>query len=224
VTGSDPRFPKMSQCFECHEHKAQWDNNECAPCHARSDLEKLMPQTFLRHGPGFDRRHGTLARQNASMCQQCHTQAQCDDCHDVTQDLSLAERRPEEVLRDVVHEKNFVDRHSIEARSQPARCMRCHTVDTCDSCHLAHGVSGNGQSSANPHPPGWVGTNTGSRSFHGRAARRDIVACAACHEQGPATNCIRCHSVGAFGGNPHPNGWKSARSNDSEMCRYCHGG
>jgi hypothetical protein len=83
-------------------------------------------------------------------------------------------------------------------------------------------VSGNAISGRSPHPPGWVGTNTQASSFHGRAARRDILACASCHEQGPATNCIRCHKVGAYGGNPHPNGWRSARSVDEEMCRYCH--
>ena len=56
----------------------------------------------------------------------------------------------------------------------------------------------------------------------GRSHGRDIVACAGCHEAGPATNCIRCHKVGGYGGNPHPRGWKSARGVDSEMCRYCH--
>jgi hypothetical protein len=101
--------------------------------------------------------------------------------------------------------------------------VRCHTVETCDACHLARGVSGNGADSANPHPPGWIGANPRARSFHGRAARRDIVACASCHEQGAATNCIRCHTVGAFGGNPHPGGWKSARSKGDTICRYCHG-
>jgi hypothetical protein len=224
VDRNEPRYPPMSRCFDCHEHKQQWERNQCAPCHERADLEKLMPQSFLRHGPGFDRRHGTLARQKAPLCQHCHSQAQCDDCHDVTQDLTLAERRPEQVLREIVHERNFLDRHSIDARSRPAQCLRCHTTGSCDSCHLAHGVSGNGLSGSNPHPPGWIGANPRSPSFHGRAARRDIAACAGCHEQGPATNCIRCHRSGGFGGNPHPGGWKSARSFDSGICRYCHEG
>jgi hypothetical protein len=83
-------------------------------------------------------------------------------------------------------------------------------------------VSGNRLGATNPHPPGWVGNDVRSADFHGRQARRDIASCAGCHEQGPATNCIRCHKVGAYGGNPHPHGWQSARGPGSAMCRYCH--
>lgn len=222
VETGERAFPDMDSCFECHEHQQQWDQNECVPCHAREDLRKTLPQTFLRHEGDFDRRHGMLAGQQAELCQQCHTQKQCDDCHDITQDLTLAQRRPEAIDKQLVHRPGFVNHHHIEARSQPARCMTCHTVETCDSCHVQRGISGNAKGSANPHPPGWVGRNVNAAEFHGRAARRDLVACASCHEQGPATNCIRCHKVGAYGGNPHPRGWKSSRSDGSRMCRYCH--
>jgi len=68
-----------------------------------------------------------------------------------------------------------------------------------------------------------MGSNSAAPEFHGRAARRDIVACAGCHDQGPATNCIGCHRVGAYGGNPHPRGWMSAGTDRQQgMCRYCH--
>ena len=37
-------------------------------------------------------------------------------------------------------------------------------------------------------------------------------------------NCILCHRVGGPGGNPHPGGWMSSRSRQSDTpCRYCHG-
>ncbi|MCA9595215.1 MAG: hypothetical protein KC776_17980 [Myxococcales bacterium] len=223
VEKSEPRFPTMARCFTCHEHQKQWDEGVCTPCHQSADLSQLMPQTFLRHDAGFvTHRHGVLARQKQAICQNCHSQQQCDDCHDVSQGLSIEKRRPDSIERRLVHRGDFLTRHPIEAKSQPTRCLKCHTVETCDSCHVKNGVSGNAIRGANPHPPGWVGGNTDGRSFHGRAARRDIVACAACHDQGPATNCIRCHKVGAYGGNPHPNGWKSSRSDGAAMCRYCH--
>jgi hypothetical protein len=215
-------LPPMSQCLTCHEHDTQWQNGQCAPCHVQAELERTLPQTFLRHDQGFSRRHGLLAQQEKKLCQACHSQSQCDDCHDVTQDLTVERRRPERIERNFVHRGDFLTRHAIEAQSQPSRCLTCHTVETCDSCHVARGVSGNQLGGRNPHPPGWVGTNPNTRSFHGREARRDIVACAGCHEQGPATNCIRCHKVGGFGGNPHPGGWKSSQSQSSRMCRYCH--
>jgi hypothetical protein len=140
----------------------------------------------------------------------------------VTQDLTIERRRPERIDRNFVHRGDFITRHAIEAESQPARCLSCHTPETCDSCHVARGVSANRILGRNPHPPGWVGTAPGDHSRHGREARRDILSCASCHEQGASTNCIRCHKVGAFGGNPHPGGWRSTQSESSKMCRYCH--
>jgi hypothetical protein len=224
----DPKrspLPPMSQCFGCHEHAEQWARGECTPCHEPEGLRRTLPVTFLKHDAAFLRRHGDVMAQSqqALLCQSCHTQAQCQQCHDVTQDLTVEARRPERIESGQVHRGNFVVRHAIEARSQPSRCISCHTVETCDSCHVARGVSANVANPANPHPPEWIGSNTSSPNYHGTAARRDIVACAGCHEAGPATNCIRCHKVGAYGGNPHPRGWKSSRGADAEMCRYCHG-
>jgi hypothetical protein len=217
-----PTLPAMAQCFSCHEHEKQWKQATCAPCHARADLERTLPQTFLQHDENFIRRHGVAARQETRLCQSCHSEAQCDSCHDVTQGLAVERRRPEQIERHFVHRGDFVVRHAIEAQSESARCARCHSVESCDSCHVARGVSGNRVNGRNPHPPGWVTTDPNGKSLHGRDARRDIVLCASCHEQGSATNCIRCHKVGGSGGNPHPGGWKSSQSKSSGTCRYCH--
>ena len=220
-----PALPPMSQCFGCHEHQSQWERGECTPCHEPQDLARTLPVTFLRHDAAFLRQHGAVIAQNsqqASLCQSCHTQAQCQSCHDLTQDLSVEARRPERLDSRQVHRGDFMVRHAIEARSEPARCLSCHALATCDSCHLARGVSGALPSGRNPHPPEWIGSYTQSSNFHGAAARRDILSCAGCHEAGPATNCIRCHKVGAYGGNPHPSGWRSARDPSDRMCRYCH--
>jgi len=225
VKKEQPPMPPMSQCFGCHEHEEQWAKGECTPCHDPVALRQTMPVTFLKHDTAFLRHHGEAMaqRQNAVMCQNCHTQAQCQSCHDVTQDMTVEARRPEHIESGQVHRGDFMVRHAIEARSEPGRCLSCHTVETCDSCHVARGVSANVANPVNPHPPGWVGSDTMSSNFHGTAARRDIVSCAGCHEAGPATNCIRCHKVGAYGGNPHPRGWKSSRGEDQQMCQYCHG-
>lgn len=222
VESSKPNVPSMSQCFTCHEHSEQWDKGECTPCHGEADLAGIMPVTFLRHDTGFMRRHAVLAAENLARCNACHSEADCNDCHDVTQVLSIERRQPERIERHFVHRADFMVRHAIEAQMESSRCQRCHEPEDCDSCHIERGVSQNRMNARNPHPPGWVGTYTGSSDFHGRAARRDIALCASCHEQGPSTNCIRCHKVGAYGGNPHPHGWRSARSTGEDMCRYCH--
>lgn len=215
-------IPPMSRCFTCHEHEAQWNRAECAPCHQRGDLENTLPVTFLAHDEHFLRRHRDEAMHDRALCASCHTQSECQACHDLTQKIPVERRFPERIERSFVHRGDFMTRHAIDAASEPAKCMSCHTERDCDSCHVERGVSGNALGARNPHPPGWVGNDVGASDFHGRHARRDIVACASCHEQGPATNCIRCHKVGAYGGNPHPRGWQSARGRASSMCRYCH--
>ena len=220
-TGSPP-LPPMSQCFTCHEHETQWKAAQCAPCHQPSDLARTPPETFLRHDEGFARHHGQMAVEERKLCQSCHTQAQCNACHDISQELSIERRRPELVEKNQVHPGDFLVQHPIEAQAEPGRCARCHTSQSCDACHVERGVSGSLALGRNPHPPGWVGSNANASSFHGREARRDILLCASCHDQGPATNCIRCHKVGAYGGNPHPNGWRSSRTPQDAMCRYCH--
>ncbi len=223
VATDAPRLPPMKRCFECHEHQDQWNRGVCTPCHTPGSVSKIMPQTFLRHDGDFSRHHGRLATSEKRLCQSCHAQADCDACHDTTQDLTVERRRPEAINSNFAHRGDFLTRHPMEAQANPAKCLSCHTQTTCDACHVERGVSANAVGAANPHPVGWVTNEPGVRSGHGREARRDILLCAGCHDQGPATNCIRCHKVGGYGGNPHPGGWRSTQSEKSEMCRYCHG-
>lgn len=224
VREGQANLPPMSQCFSCHEHQSQWERGQCTPCHEQAQLARSLPRTFMRHDAAFaGRGHGPMASTQPQLCSSCHTQASCQACHDTSQAMTIETRRPEQLEQHQVHRGDFMVRHALEAASQPSRCLSCHEPQTCDSCHRARGVSQASLGAVNPHPPEWVGTNTRSSNFHGVAARRDVAACAACHEQGPATNCIRCHKVGAYGGSPHPPGWRSTQSITSEMCRYCHG-
>ncbi len=213
-------FPPMKKCLSCHDEGLE--ANACNSCHARQDLRKLVPETFLRHDEPFLRHHGIAATRHEGVCEQCHSQSDCLRCHDTAQPVRLATVFSDRPDRPLVHRADFVMRHSVEARQRGATCLRCHTVNTCDSCHVGRGISANRVGTLNPHPLGWIGPDTSSPDFHGRAARRDILACASCHEAGPATNCIHCHKVGGPGGNPHPTGWRSLRSPSDTMCSYCH--
>jgi hypothetical protein len=213
-------FPPMKACESCHERDIA--EARCSLCHDPRDLAEILPQTFLRHDEGWIRRHGAAATREAKVCGQCHSDVSCKDCHDTSQTLPIEVRRPEAVTATFVHRGDFVTRHALEARSQPATCVRCHTPSSCDGCHVQRGVSAGAAGGADPHPRGWVGAPSSSPSSHGAAARIDIVSCAACHDKGPATNCILCHKVGGAGGNPHPRGFSSSRSPRQATCRLCH--
>ncbi|MCC6333715.1 MAG: hypothetical protein IT380_06980 [Myxococcales bacterium] len=224
AVGGKPLFPAMTTCTGCHEHEEQFAKNDCAPCHKPNHLRGLKPVSFLAHDTAWMKRHGGLARDELAMCSSCHAQAQCDSCHDATQTLRAELRNPDAITRQYVHRFDFLSRHAIEAQSQPAQCVSCHQKQDCDACHVQRGVSGGAVDGLNPHPINWAGTTGQGTNLHGPAARRDISSCAACHDQGAASNCVRCHKLGGHGGNPHPPGWRSSLGTDSTSCAACHGG
>ncbi len=213
-------YPVMKDCLDCHADGLE--AGRCADCHQRTQLRSLLPETFLQHDERFFRRHGMAATRHQDVCNQCHSESECVRCHDQSQPIGLRHVRIAEVHKPLNHRGNFEVHHAVDARAEGGACLKCHSESYCDSCHVQRGVSANARGSINPHPIGWVGPDPTAPTFHGRAARRDILSCASCHEAGPATNCIRCHSVGGPGGNPHPSGWKSLRSEQDGMCAYCH--
>lgn len=227
IAGSGSRaraFPSMSTCLGCHEHAEAFARNECGPCHESRDLARLRPQSFLNHDLAWRERHQSAARTEAATCALCHTQASCDGCHDTTQALISVLRQPAAVERELPHRFDYVSRHALESHAQPGSCLQCHATADCDSCHAQRGVSGGLEESRNPHPERWASGDGAALNLHGRAARRDIASCAGCHDQGAASNCVRCHAVGGFGGSPHPAGWRSGEPLGSPGCAPCHNG
>lgn len=215
-------MPPMSTCLECHQK--DFDTPRCTLCHRQSDLAEIPPQSFMRHDAGWMRSHGRHAARRQPVCQACHTETWCADCHDQRRGLAVEKREFDSITRQFVHRGDMIARHPLEVAQDPASCNRCHTAASCDACHLQRGVSAGRVNAVSPHPIGWMARDAMHREFHGRHARRNLISCMACHERGPVTNCIGCHRSGGPGGNPHPTGWASSRSPDATLCRYCHGG
>lgn len=224
LEGGAPLLPPMATCLGCHQHEEQFAKNVCTNCHRTADLVKLEPRSFFPHDTGWSKRHGAAARSSPERCALCHTQNSCDSCHDTTRPLGPQVANPNALEREYVHRFDFLSRHPLEAASQPGLCATCHVKTECDACHVTRGVSATIPGGASPHPLGWASGVGPGTNLHGLAARRDIGACASCHDQGPATNCVRCHKVGALGGSPHPVGWQSSEPVSSPTCAVCHGG
>ncbi len=221
---SEDTRPKMEACLSCHEHKQQYDEGRCTVCHVDLARFGLKPVSAFSHAGNFVREHMRPARAAPQTCATCHDQTFCSDCHAGTVGLQIETKLPERVDRDFIHRNDFVSRHMIEAKADPASCARCHGTSFCQTCHKAQNLTPQGSNPRNPHPAGF--TLPGSPVFHGIEARRDIASCAACHDQGAQSNCVSCHKVGGIGGNPHPPGY-DARHPRSEirqngMCAACH--
>lgn len=218
-----PLFPPMATCLGCHEHEEQFAKNQCTPCHRPQDLRGLVPTSFLRHDVSWGKRHGSAARNEGKRCETCHAQTFCDTCHDSTLRLAPQARAPDRLTAGFAHRFDVLQRHPLEARSNPGLCTTCHQRQECDACHVQRGVSAQAVGAPSPHPFGWASGTATSNNGHGLAARRDLASCAACHDQGAASVCVRCHKVGGTGGSPHPPSFPKAQPMTG-MCLVCHGG
>jgi hypothetical protein len=217
-----PLRPAMATCFSCHQHEKQWQITDCDGCHVDLEIERAIPESHVVHGPDWMREHGVRAASDMQLCVACHSERTCASCHGVNVPALPTRLRFDQPERADMHRAGFMARHALEARTDPAMCVTCHTESSCRDCHQRENVSA-GFGNRSPHPPGWVGL-PGQSNSHGREARLDPVACASCHGGAGEQLCVDCHRVGGPGGNPHPIGFQSARSMDEMPCRMCHGG
>jgi len=208
-------------------HKADLEQLRCSKCHLDLERYPIKPVAALGHGGGFIKRHGPLAKDPAR-CATCHDQTQCADCHARTAAVPLSLRFPEKVDARFIHRGDYVGRHARDAKADATTCRKCHGSRHCSSCHASQGLSrattSSGAGQRKKHGAQWM--MPGTPGFHGRKARREINACASCHDRGAASNCVTCHTVGAMGGNPHPRRFNWAGKADAcrsdGMCAVCH--
>ncbi len=215
-----PRLPPMQPCTKsCHA--ADMPALACSRCHIDLHRYKRSQVELVRHPPGFLHEHGTRARAQSSLCSQCHEPSFCSECHTASPGLPAVLLHPTEVSRDFIHGADFKARHPSEARLEQATCLRCHGVSFCDGCHRDTGIGG-GVGAQSPHPPGWL--DPLSPRGHARAARSNILTCAACHDSDASHTCVPCHRVGSIAGNPHPPGFGAGSDKTRQgVCRVCHG-
>lgn len=219
-----PRPPTMADCTSCHQHAEDYAQARCEPCHRDLWRFPVKPVATFSHQGNFLREHAAQAATSAETCGRCHDQTFCADCHARTLPSRVEVRFPEDVVRRFIHREGFVGAHTLEARTDAVSCQRCHGTRFCESCHELSRLTPVVASPRSPHPPGW--TLPGGAAFHGEAARRDILSCASCHDQGASSLCVTCHRVGGVGGNPHPAGFADRHdideANRNGMCLTCH--
>lgn len=90
------------------------------------------------HGPGFAQGHGISASGQATVCDSCHRPSFCADCHGRREEVRPSDLYPDQPSRDLPHRGNYLARHRIDGRIDPASCRPCHgrRDDTrCRACH-----------------------------------------------------------------------------------------
>jgi hypothetical protein len=213
------RPPMFELCGRCH--RRDFGREDCLRCHEGLHESPARPLSLYDHGQDFLRRHGTAAKGGEAVCAHCHGDEGCAQCHARNKvPVRTWLRSDPGVERPGPHRGDFLTRHAVEARVDGKACLSCHEERSCLSCHERMGVASRPGGAGKPHPTGWLAR--GSGAFHGEAVRRDVLACAACHDQGAASNCVRCHRSGGPGGSPHPPNWTGGRDRSAPACAPCH--
>lgn len=233
------QLPTEQNCLECHDGVGATD--ACSACHPTQSGGKLktraiddrsMPALVPKddnswgaaHDLAFVEDHAHISKANPSLCQSCHDESFCTDCH-------------AGVIRPMrIHSGDFINTHALDARAQTTNCQSCHrTQSFCLGCHERMGFDQEPGSafavggSLSFHPDGWAGP-PGMPQGHAHAAQRNMTACASCHTE---DSCLACHataggSVGGLGANPHGTRFRdSARCNalatrNRRVCLKCH--
>jgi len=131
-------------CMKCHEHAQQYADAQCNTCHVDLVAYPLVPVTQVSHQGDFLRRHASLARSSQAACGSCHDQNFCMDCHAKTTMVPVETKLVDRPDRRFIHQVDFVGRHSVDARADPASCQRCHSISSCENLPRARArLSGN---------------------------------------------------------------------------------
>lgn len=151
----------MGQCYTCHGTTAQPKASaECGTCHPAG--YELFPVSHT--ADSWARGHGASSEADARLCQMCHVETYCTDCHGVPMPhpagwaeaedghAPLALNEPESCQRchdggpelcSMCHHNSYepqngtwVDQHDLEVRDEGTDyCLRCHEPTYCSYCH-----------------------------------------------------------------------------------------
>lgn len=175
-------YAKLDQdkCLNCHSDVK--GPIGCSTCHQGMSPGEAGTTTkgmLNVHRAEFKISHPLAARANTKVCQSCHSNKFCSDCHEAFEPdkrATLSHRKswsakdtgrgPHEIEtgatcgdchgpNSILPEKHaWTDSHAREARRNLATCQACHPDgDVCMNCHSAKtGLK------MNPHPKGWGGS------------------------------------------------------------------
>jgi hypothetical protein len=86
----------------------------------------------------FYRKHKFYAGQQRFACASCHQESFCADCHAHREEIKPSDRYKGSPERELPHRGDYLSRHKIEGRIDPASCLKCHgrqNNERCKTCH-----------------------------------------------------------------------------------------
>lgn len=110
----------------------------CSECHDDQAKGSLRALNSFSHTPTFVNEHRFYAMNSERLCSVCHAVSFCNDCHATKSELRPSQKLGNRPDRELMHRGDFMSRHRIEGKLDPASCYRCHgrgNNEQCRSCH-----------------------------------------------------------------------------------------
>jgi len=109
----------------------------CTKCH--EDESSAVDYKSMAHRQNWVQTHRLPAYTNERVCEMCHAQSFCTDCHQTRTELKPSLLNQTESQRAMIHRGDYLSRHSFDGRLNPVSCFRCHgnpkSSETCRPCH-----------------------------------------------------------------------------------------
>jgi len=122
-----------------HPRKLSGQEGQCSDCHNTGLTGTLKPYGTFHHSSGFLARHGTYASQEQDLCNSCHGDSFCMDCHATEGGLKPGVRHGDQPDRDLMpHRGDYLTQHRIDGRVNPESCVRCHGNRNNNACAVCH--------------------------------------------------------------------------------------
>ena len=120
-----------------HPQEEGEDLRFCLDCHETKEAE--IPYEKFIHGMFFAENHKQVDGRYGAVCSTCHRASYCNDCHGFGIELKPSLKNQTENYRRMPHRGDYLSRHVIDGRINPASCYRCHgnpkSSQTCRPCH-----------------------------------------------------------------------------------------
>jgi len=112
-------------------------NELCTECH-ETEEDSIIFERY-DHTVYFSNKHGHEASRSGRVCNMCHQQSFCNDCHVTRTELKPSIKNQTGTYRRMPHRGDYLTRHRIDGRIDPTPCFRCHgnpkSSQTCVRCH-----------------------------------------------------------------------------------------
>ena len=111
----------------------------CSDCHEDQQLKgTLKPYSVFNHTDIFIKEHKYAAGRDEKICAVCHAASFCNDCHANQLEVKPSIKYGNRPDRELVHRGDFLTRHKIEGKIDPASCYRCHGRANNEQCIICH--------------------------------------------------------------------------------------